>query len=92
MYVYEGHHGEIYTSEYRIPYDELYCETCGDSDWEVGNFNSAIDVLKYMADDISVDGSGGWDIDHVLSVLICFEDCPSKERAISIVRSNRRQL
>ena len=62
MYLYEGHMGNLFLSEESIPWDELYCETCGDSDIEIGRFESAHEVLAYMADDISVDGSGGWAI------------------------------
>lgn len=32
MYLYESHLGGYYTSEDEIPYEDLYCETCGDSD------------------------------------------------------------
>lgn len=33
MYLYESHLGGLYTMEDIRSYDELYCETCGDSDW-----------------------------------------------------------
>lgn len=32
MYLYESHLGGYYISEDEIPYENLYCETCGDSD------------------------------------------------------------
>lgn len=32
MYLYESHLGGYYASEDEIPYEDLYCETCGDSD------------------------------------------------------------
>lgn len=32
MYLYESHLGGYYISEDEIPYEDLYCETCGDSD------------------------------------------------------------
>jgi hypothetical protein len=36
-YIYENHiSGNCYTSEHELDYDDLYCETCGDSDWPVG--------------------------------------------------------
>ena len=90
MYLYEGHMGSLFLSEESIPWDELYCETCGDSDIEIGRFESAHEVLAYMADDISVDGSGGWVIEHVLEVLSEFSDCPSEEEAIKIIKENQR--
>lgn len=36
MYIYEGHMGSLYTSDYPLEYEDLYCEQCGDSDWLVG--------------------------------------------------------
>lgn len=36
MYVYESHMGGVYLSEDLIRYEDLYCETCGDSDWLLG--------------------------------------------------------
>ena len=33
MYIYEGHMGSLYVSDYILDYDDLYCEECGDSDW-----------------------------------------------------------
>lgn len=36
MYVYESHMGGVYLSDHFIPYEDLYCETCGDSDWLLG--------------------------------------------------------
>ena len=90
IYLYEGHMGGLFLSEESIPWDELYCETCGDSDIEIGQFESAHEILAYMADDISVDESGGWDIEHVLKVLgEFFDDCPSEKEAIKIIKENQ---
>ncbi len=36
MYVYESHLGGVYLSDEIIPFDALYCETCGDSDELLG--------------------------------------------------------
>ena len=33
IYIYEDHiYGDFYVSEEEIPYEDLYCETCNDSD------------------------------------------------------------
>ena len=40
MYIYENHMGGLYSSEWQLDYDDLYCEQCGDSDWEIGNFET----------------------------------------------------
>lgn len=35
-YIYELHMGGLYATELQRPRESLYCETCGDSDWELG--------------------------------------------------------
>ncbi len=89
MHIYQSHLGGIYaTTEYL---DDLYCETCGDSDWYIGEYNSAVTFLKDEADDIDTyDGHGGYALEGVLSALCAFDDCPSEEDAIRIVKEHRR--
>lgn len=36
MYIYESHMGGLYATEEQQDYEGLYCEQCGDSDWEIG--------------------------------------------------------
>lgn len=36
MYIYESHMGGLYTLDEQADFDFLYCEECGDSDWEIG--------------------------------------------------------
>ncbi len=36
MHIYESHMGGIFASSEPIPFEELYCEQCGDSDHEIG--------------------------------------------------------
>lgn len=63
MYVYESHLGGGYFgSETPLSFEECYCEQCGDSDWEVGEFETAEQFVAYIADDICFEpGRGGWD-------------------------------
>ena len=63
MYVYRGHLGGFYTSPYSLDPEDCYCEQCGDYDWELGDFQDADSFLRYMADEVDVDGSGGWALD-----------------------------
>ena len=91
MFVYENHLGGLYCTDYEKDWDDLYCEQCGDSDWFVGEFDSAKDVLAYMADDIDVDNSGGWILDMLLEDLWSFDDVPSLEEAEDIIRKNRHK-
>lgn len=88
MFIYESHMSGLFTSDYPIDYEQLYCETCGDQDWEIGEFDSAIDFLKYFANEISVEGTGEYDLDYVLSILD-FDDCPDYITALQIVEKER---
>lgn len=41
VYLYESHlNGTIFTSKEPLDWDEMYCEECGDSDTEIGDFTS----------------------------------------------------
>lgn len=94
VYVYESHLGGLYTSDDSIPFDDLYCEQCGDSDWEIGAFDTFEDFLKYYADNIYVDpGDGGYSLDHViLNVGCAFDDDLTKEEAVNIVRMAKKEM
>ena len=48
MYIYESHLGGFYSSEYPLEFDDLYCEECGDSDREIGEFSSAEELWDYI--------------------------------------------
>lgn len=89
MYFYDSHLGGFYSSDYFKDYDELYCETCGDSDTYLGSYENAINFLSSFRDDIDVDGSGGYDLEYTLSQLSCFEDCPTFEGAVKQIREWR---
>lgn len=51
MEVYENHLGGIYFSDEVLDFDDLYCETCGDSDRHLGHANSWDDVLAMITDE-----------------------------------------
>ena len=65
MYIYESHLGGLYTSTYKLDYDELYCEQCGDSDWLIGCATTRAEAWELLKDDTNINGSGGWDYDYV---------------------------
>lgn len=51
MWFYIGHlNGEIYSTDEQQDFADLYCETCGDSDWEIGEFNSSDAFIKFMTE------------------------------------------
>lgn len=65
MYIYEGHMGNLFTSDYELSYEERHCEQCGDSDWLIGNATTRAEAWDLLKDDTDIDGSGGWDYDYV---------------------------
>lgn len=55
MYIYESHLGGFYESDEDIPFEELYCEECGDSDTLIGlydkdNVFSAMEFIIIMTE------------------------------------------
>lgn len=50
MYLYESHLGGYYTSEDEIPYEDLYCETCGDSDQYLYSGTEEEIILQFYYD------------------------------------------
>lgn len=90
-YVYENHLGGLYTSDDYIPSDELYCEQCGDSDYEIGSFDTFEEFLESHADDIDCnDGWGGYSLESVIeNVGWAFDAALTYEEAKEIVLKNR---
>jgi len=55
-YFYRNHlNGNIYSRDYELEYDELYCETCGDSDDYLGYFETEAEAYEYLNDDLEED-------------------------------------
>ena len=50
MYIYEGHMGSLYVSDYILDYDDLYCEECGDSDWFIGQAETKEEAWELLRD------------------------------------------
>ena len=94
VYVYESHLGGLYTSDDYIPSDELYCEQCGDSDYEIGSFDTFEEFLRYYADNIYVDPlDGGYSLDLVISdVGYAFNNSLTKEEVANIVRTVKKEI
>lgn len=64
IYIYIGHLGSLYYTDYKLDYDSLYCEQCGDSDQFVGTATCKEDVYKLFEGEININGSGGWEQDY----------------------------
>jgi hypothetical protein len=50
MYVYESHMGGVYVTDYERDWEDLHCETCGDSDWPMGEIETADELRELMKD------------------------------------------
>lgn len=48
LYLYESHMGGLYWSENNYSYDELYCDTCGDADMQIGSAETYRDVVSLL--------------------------------------------
>ena len=51
VYIYKSHLGDLYVETEDIPWDDLYCETCGDSDELLFSTDNLEDVAKYFRDE-----------------------------------------
>ena len=69
MYIYEGHLGGLYATEYPLDYDDLYCEECGDSDWLIGYANNKKEAWKLFEGKLDINGSGGWNYEYVKNFI-----------------------
>lgn len=50
MHIYEEHMGGLFVSKEPLNYEALYCEICGDSDYELGTANTVRDALWLVVD------------------------------------------
>ena len=93
VWVYELHMGGLAADSYPISDGDLYCEQCGDSDWELGEFETLPDFLRYYANNIYVDdGDGGYPLGYVLDdVAESFNGSMTLDEAADIVRAARRE-
>ena len=69
MFIYEGHMGSLFVTEEPLSYEECYCETCGDSDWMIGEADTREEAWNLLKDDTDINGSGGWDYEYVKQFL-----------------------
>lgn len=69
-YLYESHMGGIYTDEDFLDFDDLYCETCGDSDYCMGSFNTLREFWELIRDECSINESGGICLDSVYPIIV----------------------
>lgn len=75
-YLYEGHMGNLFISDDYLDYEELYCETCGDSDQLLGEFETIEDFWNLIEDKCDINGSGGYSLQYVYPKLVSEFDLP----------------
>lgn len=68
-YLYESHLGGFYSVDEPQDSDDLYCEQCGDSDWELGEYETLQDAWDILKDKTSIFGTGGYCLDLTCSFL-----------------------
>lgn len=90
-YVYESHIGGYYPSDILIVSGLLYCESCGDSDWCLGWYDTLKEFLESNADNIDAgDGWGGYVLESVIEDIgHVFDDNMTYDEAKEIVLKNR---
>lgn len=69
MFLYESHLGGFYSTDKPLNNEDLYCETCGDYDWEIGEYENMDDVWCLLKDKTSIFGTGGFSLDLVCSFI-----------------------
>ena len=75
-YIYDSHIGGIYVSDEEFDHEDLYCEQCGDSDQLLGTFETLSDFWNVIKDDCSINGSGGYSLQHVFPIICAEFDYP----------------
>lgn len=77
MEVYESHMGGIYFCEEVRPFDDLYCEVCGDSDRHLGHADSWEEVMELITEE---DGWCPYAKDYLAELKARFEAERDDER------------
>lgn len=91
MWIYESHTGGLFVSCDRLSWKQCYCPDCGDSDEEIGFFDTPDEFLAYYADHIYIPGdSWGYDLEYIReNVLGHFDKQLTLTQAEEIVLRNR---
>lgn len=68
-YLYESHMGGFYSVPEVQNDEDLYCETCGDYDYELGEYDTKYDAWCILYPKTSIFGGGGFRLDSVCGFL-----------------------
>lgn len=74
MYIYDGHLGDLYVSPVELDWENLFCETCGDSDIFIGYATTKEQAWDLFKDDLDIDGFGGWNYEYIKNFINTYWD------------------
>ena len=69
-YLYESHLGGIYVSNKKLSSQALHCNSCGDSDWLIGAFETIEDFWLLIKDQYDIDGCGGLSLQYIYPMMV----------------------
>lgn len=74
MYIYESHMGGLYVSDEYLDYDVLYCDSCGDSDFNIGYAETKEEAYNILKSNYFEEEYGwAYDEEHIQEILSNFE-------------------
>lgn len=81
-HIYEGHMGNFFATNEKWDYDQLYCETCGDSDTYIGYAENAEEAWKLLRPHTNTfDDSVCEGCEHKDDYDYCEEHCKEYEKS-----------
>lgn len=96
MYLYESHLGGIYATDDEMDYDDLYCEECGDSDWPIGEAETAQEAYDLLCGDETEDDYDryrGYEPAYILPIILMFDkdapNVPTDDRGICLLPDSK---
>ena len=68
-HLYEGHLGNLYSSDIKLELKDLYCSTCGDFDSYIGYYETLKDFWTMIKDKCSINDSGGYSLQYIFPFM-----------------------
>lgn len=56
-------------SDFKQDFDDLFCETCGDCDWEIGEYENMEEAWGLLKNETDIFGTGGYSLCSVCSFI-----------------------
>ena len=71
---YNKHLGDLYISPVDLDWEDLFCETCGDSDTFIGYAATKEQAWDLFKDDLDIDYFGGWNYEYIKKFIDTYWD------------------